>query len=255
MSSPALRARAKITSSACWRAAGKPAARFIVSVAQPSAPVGCSAGVENWLNGTASPYTSAPCTGLPLQITRKRSVIVGVERPTTPGLICCPSIRSRFGSAMFAIWIGAAPSHPLGGAGAARTTAVGTEVDGVAPSLFLAVTRTRIVLSTSTFFSTYVFSVAPPIVGAAAAVAVAAPPRVRERGRRGAGPRAVGGGQRLAFLGRARDRRRRLVRRRCLRLRRRRSRRGRRSPRAGAACPQRPAQVSSRWSHVLPFLG
>ena len=43
-------------------------------------------------------------------------------------------------------------------------TAVGTDVDWAAPSAFRAVTRERIVLSTSTFFSTYVFSVAPPIV-------------------------------------------------------------------------------------------
>ena len=43
-------------------------------------------------------------------------------------------------------------------------TAVGTDVDWVAPSAFRAVTRERIVSSTSTFFSTYVFSVAPPMV-------------------------------------------------------------------------------------------
>jgi hypothetical protein len=61
-----------------------------------------------------------------LQITWKRTVIDCVDLPTTPGLICCPSMMSRFGSATFAIWIGAAPSHPLGGAVAARTTAVGT---------------------------------------------------------------------------------------------------------------------------------
>ena len=72
-------------------------------------------------------------------------------------------MMSRFGSATFAIWIGAGPSHPLGGAVAARTTAVGTDVEGVEPSLFLAVTRTRIVLPTSTFFRTYVFWFVPPI--------------------------------------------------------------------------------------------
>ena len=91
-------------------------------------------------------------------------MIVGVDLPTTVGLIDWPSIRSRFGSETLAIGIGAAPSHPLGGAGAARTTAVGTVVKPVAPSAFRAVTRTRSVLSTSTFFSTYVFSVAPPML-------------------------------------------------------------------------------------------
>ena len=90
-------------------------------------------------------------------------MIAGVERPMTPGLICCPSITSRFGSATFAIWIGAAPSHPLGGAVAAWTTAVGTEVAGVEPSLFVAVTRKRIVLPTSTLVRAYVFWLAPPI--------------------------------------------------------------------------------------------
>jgi hypothetical protein len=72
-------------------------------------------------------------------------------------------MRSRFGSAMPAIGSGALPSQPLGGAGAAWTTAVGTDVAWFEPSAFLAVTRERIVLSTSGFFSTYVFSVAPPI--------------------------------------------------------------------------------------------
>ncbi len=73
-------------------------------------------------------------------------------------------MRSRFGSETLAIGIGALPSQPLGaGAGAALTTAVGTDVAWVPPSAFRAVTRERIVLSTSTFFSTYVFSVAPPI--------------------------------------------------------------------------------------------
>jgi hypothetical protein len=118
----------------------------------------------NWLNGTTSTSTSAPWTGLPSHDTCARIVIVWDERPTTPGLIDCPSTSSRSGGATFAIWIGALPAQPLGAAGAARTTAVGTEVAWAEPSLFRAVTRERIVLPTSTRLSKYVLSVAPPIV-------------------------------------------------------------------------------------------
>ena len=55
------------------------------------------------------------------------------------------------------------PLQPVTGAGADRITAEGTDVAGVEPSAFRAVTRTRIALSTSTFLRTYVLSVAPPI--------------------------------------------------------------------------------------------
>ena len=96
-------------------------------------------------------------------MTRKRSEIVVVERPTTDGLIDWPSMRSRSGRDTFAIGIGALPLQPVTGAGAVRITADGTDVAAVEPSAFRAVTRERIVLPTSTFFRTYVLSVAPPI--------------------------------------------------------------------------------------------
>src|SRR6476659_8981645 len=50
-----------------------------------------------------------------------------------------------------------------GGPGFAFTTELGTDVDDAEPSAFLAVTRTRIVLPTSTVLRTYVLSVAPLI--------------------------------------------------------------------------------------------
>jgi hypothetical protein len=54
--------------------------------------------------------------------------------------------------------------HPVGaGAGCFFTTAVGTDVACAEPSAFVAVTRTRMVLSASGFLSTYVLSVAPPM--------------------------------------------------------------------------------------------
>ena len=86
-----------------------------------------------------------------------------VERPTVVGLIDCVSIFSRSGSETFAIGIGALPLQPVAGAVATRMTAVGTEVAATEPSLLRAVTRERIVLPTSTFFSTYVLSLAPLI--------------------------------------------------------------------------------------------
>ena len=51
--SPDFRARTNMTSSCCFGVAGKPPSRCISSVAQPSAPVCCSFGTENWLYGTA----------------------------------------------------------------------------------------------------------------------------------------------------------------------------------------------------------
>ena len=88
-------------------------------------------------------------------MTRKRTEIDFVERPTTDGLIDWPSMCSRSGSETLAIGIGALPLQPVGvGAAAVRITAVGTDVADVEPSAFRAVTRERIVLPTSTFFST-----------------------------------------------------------------------------------------------------
>ena len=54
------------------------------------------------------------------------------------------------------------PEQPPAG-GAARTTALGTDVALAEPSLFVAVTRIRIVLPTSGRLSTYVLWFAPPI--------------------------------------------------------------------------------------------
>jgi hypothetical protein len=54
------------------------------------------------------------------------------------------------------------PFETGGGAvGAAFTTALGTDVELLVPSLFFAVTVTRSVLPLSTAFSTYVLEVAP----------------------------------------------------------------------------------------------
>jgi hypothetical protein len=64
----------------------------------------------------------------------------------------------RFGSETSLIGIAA----PLG-APAFVITAVGADVTEVDPAPFLAITRTRMVLLTSTVFSAYVFSVAPLI--------------------------------------------------------------------------------------------
>ena len=88
-------------------------------------------------------------------MTRKRTEIDPVERPTTDGLIDWPSMSSRSGSETLAIGIGALPLQPVpGGAGAVRITADGTDVAVVEPSAFRAVTRERIVLPTSTFLRT-----------------------------------------------------------------------------------------------------
>ena len=92
-------------------------------------------------------------------------------------------MRSRFGSETFAIGIGAAPSHPLGGAGAARTTAVGTDVTASSRRLLLGGDANADRVVDVDFFSTYVFSVVPPMAAQLPPSAVAAPPGVRERGR------------------------------------------------------------------------
>src|SRR5437870_3937974 len=140
----------------------------MVIVAQPSAPVGVSAGIENCSNGTAVTYTSAFWMERPLHAeTWNLTVTSCVDRVITVGETLWPSISSRAGSAT-----SFTSSVPLpevgqpsfvvgGGAGFAVTTAVGTDVACVEPSAFLAVTRERIVFPTSTPFSVYVLSVAP----------------------------------------------------------------------------------------------
>jgi hypothetical protein len=51
--SPDLRARTNTASSCCRGEAGNALSWCMVIVAQPSAPVGVSAGIENCWNGTA----------------------------------------------------------------------------------------------------------------------------------------------------------------------------------------------------------
>src|SRR5262245_16859440 len=166
---PGSRARTNITSSCCRFAAGKPRSRFILSSDQPSAPVGASAGIENWLYGTAVTYTSAPCTDLPLHaVTWKRVTSCCVDPPTTPGSSAWRSTSRRFGAFTSPIAIVPPPGFsqlPAGGGvvAASATTAVGTDVIVVPPSAFCAVTRTRSVLPLSTSFRTYVFWIAPLI--------------------------------------------------------------------------------------------
>jgi hypothetical protein len=102
-------------------------------------------------------------------VTWKRTAIDCVERVTGDGEIDCPSISRCAGevtSLMSTVPlpdVGQPFAEVGGGPGFAFTTAVGTEVAEFEPSAFFAVTRTRIVLATSTVFKTYVLSVAPLI--------------------------------------------------------------------------------------------
>src|SRR5262249_57429551 len=90
-----------------------------------------------------------------------RTLTVCVEPPTGFGLISNLSISSRVGSERSAICTTPVPlGQPVGGL-AAVTTAVGTDVSELWPSLFEAVTRTRSVFPASTGWSLYVFGVAP----------------------------------------------------------------------------------------------
>ena len=77
--------------------------------------------------------------------------------------------RSRWaGDVTSAIWIVPFVTLPQpfdgGGAAAALTTAVGTDVAVRVPSEFFALTTTRSVLPASTAFSVYVLSFAPPML-------------------------------------------------------------------------------------------
>src|ERR1051325_7042396 len=95
--------------------------------------------------------------------------MVDASRLTTDGEIDWPSISTRAAAAPL---VTASVPEPEvgqpsfvvgGGAGAALTTAVGTDVADAEPSLFFAVTLTRMVLPESTPFRVYVLSVAPEI--------------------------------------------------------------------------------------------
>src|SRR5205085_109328 len=132
--------------------------RFICRVTFPLASVGCSAGIVNWLKGTAVTYTSAPLTDWPqLSETWKRATIERVKRPSGFGVTLVRSTVSRAGAVTFPTETGPGPGGQpvagLGGGGGGPAgfliTAVGTEVAVAEPAVFLAVTRTRTVLPTS----------------------------------------------------------------------------------------------------------
>src|SRR5437868_3106948 len=168
--SPDLRARTKTARSCCRGEAGKARSWCKVIVAQPSAPVGVSAGIENCSNGTAVVYTSAPVTERPLHAeTWKRRVRSAVERLITDGEAVWPSTTRRAGGETALTSTGPEPvdGQPFttGGTGAvfALTTAVGFEVACAEPSAFFAVTRTRRVSPMSAWRTRYVDESAPPM--------------------------------------------------------------------------------------------
>src|SRR5262245_57317671 len=153
--SPGLRARTKAAISCWWLLTGKPRRRRNTRVAHPSDPVTASGGIENWLNGVAVAYTSAPWTGPPpLAVTWKRTSSADVPRVTTRGSDWSLSTRSRAGGTILDTWSGLPPGgqpgpRDGGGAGARWITAVGTEVEELLPSELAAVTRRRSVAPTS----------------------------------------------------------------------------------------------------------
>jgi hypothetical protein len=91
-----------------------------------------------------------------------------VERPITEGEIDCLSSRRCAGDVTSVTGIGfvlLSFGQPVaGGAGAAFTTAVGTDVAFADPSLFEAATRTRRVLLESAETSLYVSLLAPEML-------------------------------------------------------------------------------------------
>src|SRR3954449_6148586 len=107
----------------------------------------------------------APCTAAPQAVTWNRAVTLVVPNVIVLGETCAWSTRRRAGEETCAIRMLPllALPQPLaaGGVGAgagvsaALMTAVGTDVAVVLPSAFVAVTRKRIVLPTSTFLRTY----------------------------------------------------------------------------------------------------
>ena len=168
--SPDFRARTNIARICCFGDAGKPDCTCIVIVAQPSAPVGVSAGIENCWNGTAVAYTSALATERPLQaVTWKRTVRSVVDRVITDGVACWPSMSNRAGGETVDTSTGPVPAgqpFTTGGTGAVfgLTTAVSFEVACEDPSAFFAVTRTRSVSPTSAARTRYDELSAPPML-------------------------------------------------------------------------------------------
>src|SRR6476619_1995566 len=169
MFSPDLRARTKTARSCCRDEAGKKRDWCMTIVAQPSAPVGVSAGMENCSNGIASASTSAPCTERPLHAeTWKRTVTSLVEREITDGETVWPSIRRCAGEVICATSAVPVPlGHPVaaGGGVVARglTMSVALEFAAAEPSEFLAVTGARSVSPWSAARPRYDEESAPPM--------------------------------------------------------------------------------------------
>ena len=152
-------ARMKRVSCCCLLLAGKFASRWKTRVVVPSSPVSSSAGILNWLYGTAVTYTLAPLM-LTLQVLPTRTFIVKLvvclligPESTSNATICSRAGGERF--AIGAVFALLSAGQPLFDTGVAGTTAVGTLVALSLPSLFLAVTTARSVLPPSAPCSLY----------------------------------------------------------------------------------------------------
>ena len=163
MSSPALRARAKTTSSA-WLPGGREAGRAVHRQRRPAVGAGgllrrCRELVER--DGFAVHDRALHGLALAHHPEADRDRLRRAEDDPWADLLPVDEepVRQRDARDRDRR-VAVAPARR---GGAALTTAVGTDVDWVEPSAFRAVTRERIVLSMSSFFSTYVLSVAPPM--------------------------------------------------------------------------------------------
>src|SRR4051812_25376337 len=84
--SPVRRARTNIVSCCCFADAGYSDRRLKLIVTAPVASVAFSAGIVNWLYGTAVGETSAPATGVPQgSVTTQRGLEGGVFSVSVPG--------------------------------------------------------------------------------------------------------------------------------------------------------------------------
>src|SRR5688500_10970245 len=127
--------------------------------------VACSAAWPILLYGTPSTNTRASRTTNPrVSVTRQRPV-TGARDRISVGSNCTCEMTSRFGSATLEAGIDVsppgrrmAPAGLPGGSGFVRetTTGVGCETAEAEPSAFVALTRTRTVLSTSAVRTRYV---------------------------------------------------------------------------------------------------